>query len=327
LLLTIIPAFYLSFTGIINIPGLSPIIKNAGTLLNIGQSEAGIKNKVKGFIIKHDWEPSGGEYIQKVTIPQTFSVTPGDFPTGLYWAYVNVLSKDAGLDISNYKGSEATAHIVPLSNKFGDGPNQDVRAVVIENSGNILGGWIDGGKNYGPYVSLNRKYFGDIIEKSWGQWLIDEGISNYSKGYGADLLKLSPEDVIRKYYEAVDKKDYKTAHSMETMSSQFSYLWMNMDDSALFNNNFGDDLSNITSAKVKDIKLPFDPSEVSLSRQLGLDKLKNRKATDIRVCQVTVDMNFKQEFTSINGENVRFVTLVKETSDSPWQIDSIGTGP
>lgn len=291
----------------------------------IPQNGKGIQPVIVDFLSKYGWHLEGTEYLQKIKIPLSFVDKPGEFPVGIYWAYNNVLSKEIGYDISRYKGMDATAHILHLKEEFGDNPNKLVRAVVIEVSGQIAGAWLDRGRHYAFLAALDKKYFADLAGKSWGQWLKGEGLVDYSEtGYEGKLKSLTPEEVIRKYYEAIDKKDYKTAYSLMSKSYQISYLFSNMDDDKLYNDSYESQFggfSNTTSVKVLKV------TESSHNRSIDNDKLLNRKVAEAKLYEADTDMTFKQPITRDNGNNLCFITLVKETSDAPWLIDSIGTGP
>lgn len=290
------------------------------------QNSFSVPANIADFLAQYGWHPGGTEYRQNITIPSSFIDKPSEIPIGLYFAYNNELSKSIGYDLEKYKGMDATAHIILLKEIFGDSPNKDTRAIVIEVSGSIAGAWLDKGRHYAFLASLDKKYFADITGKSWGQWLIDKNLVDYSsEGFEGKLKSISPEDVIREYYDAIDKKDFATAYSLISKSNQTGYLFANMPDFCLYNKSFSsafnDGLENTLSAKIKDI------SELTGGYQIQTDKILNRNVYAKKEYMVNLDMTFKLQMTSGDGENTRFVILVKETPDAPWLIDSIGTGP
>lgn len=308
--------------------------------LNVQKAESGIiptdsitlQENIKSFIKSYAFTPKSYEYKLRVKIPSTFRDNPGDFPIGLYWAYNNVLSKDIGLDISAYKGSEVTAHIVPLDDQYWEGPNKELRAIVIESGGKIIGSWLDRGRCGGSCTSLKRNYFNTITGKSWGQWLKDEGLVDYSTGLEAQLKKLSPEEIIKKYFSSIDKKVYATAYATISEAYKFSYIWMNMKDSELYSDNWDADsfTSNILSVKVLKIQPysnPYDTPYNESIKESSDYNVTNRKISQYKMFTVELNMQFKQVITNDNGKNKFFICLVKETSDSPWEIDGMGTGP
>lgn len=283
-----------------------------------------IQNTIRDLLSKYGWNAEGEGYTVKVKMPSTFIDKPGEFPVGLYWAYNRVLSNDIGHDFSLYKGQEVTAHIIPLKEEFADGPNKKVRAVMLERDGKFIGGWLDHGRHYSFMASLGKDYFVDIAKKSWGEWLVEEGLVDYSKdGYEGKLSSLSPEDIIRKYYEAIDKKDYRTAYSLLSKAYQSTYLSSNVDEDKLYNEGWGQGLQNIKSVKV----LKVTDISQQLNPKIVPDKKRNRKVSEIKQFGVNTEMVFLEEIVRQSGENPWFITLVKETPDAPWAIDSIGTGP
>lgn len=288
------------------------------------QNGASIQKTIADFLDIYGWHSNGAEYTQNIKIPLTFVDKPGEIPAGLYFAYNNVLSKSIGYDMERYKGMDVKAHIINLKEEFGEGPNKNVRAIVIEVAGSIGGAWLDRGRS-GYLASLDKKYFGDITGKSWGQWLIDEGLVDYSqKGFEGKMNKLTPEEVIQKYYDTIAKKDFKSAFSMLAKSNQMGYLYINMPDDKLYNDDsqsYYGGLENITSVKVSGIK------EYNLEITEIPDKTFNRLIFARKQYQVDTDMTFKQEIVRSNGSNPWFIGMVKESSNAPWLIEGIGTGP
>lgn len=291
-----------------------------------------LQKNIKSFVINFAFTPKSFEYKLKVKIPSTFKDKPRDFPLGLYWAYSNLLSKDAGLDMSSYKGTEVTAHIVPLKDEYWEGPNKDLRAIVIESGGKIIGGWLDKGTCGSPCASLKKNYFKELAGKSWGQWLEDEGLVDYSEGLEAQLKKLSPEEVIEKSYSSINKKDDSTAHAIYSKYNQFQFLFMNMDNRKLYNDGWNiPTVGNqvLSSVKVSKIELYNNPSRnpTTVSTLSSDTNLFNRHISQVK--EYMVEAN--EQYTGIgpleSGMNTTFIILVKETPESPWEFDGGGTGP
>jgi hypothetical protein len=57
------------------------------------------------------------------------------------------------------------------------------------------------------------------------------------------------------------------------------------------------------------------------------DKNFSRQVYNMKRFEVDTEMTFKEEIVRSNGDNPWFVNMSKESSDAPWLIDSIGTGP
>lgn len=285
------------------------------------------QDEMKNFLLKYNWHIGGTIHFQSVRIPLSFSDKPGDFPEGLYWAYNNVLSKDIGLDISPYKGKEVTAYIVPLKENLGNNPDKELRAIIIELNGKIVGSWLDRGQDYGFTASLNGKYFADIVKKSWGEWLIDERLVDYSNGFDAETKKLSPQQVIKKYIEAIDAKDYKTAYALLSKANQTYYLFRILDKNMLYNNRWETDkpgLLNTEQAKIKKVarlkNYEYNPNNKPPANLLNRNIYK-------KVSYIVYIKTESKHTVTVNNEGDRWIiTLVKETINSPWRIDGENTG-
>lgn len=130
-----------------------------------------------------------------------------------------------------------------------------------------------------------------------------------------ELSLLSPEQMIKTYYDAIDSKDYRRAYACISRNNLTTYLFSNMDNRYLFNQGFetvfDDGLGNINSSKV----IKIDRME-----QLETDK-------DVRKYAVIVDIDVKQPITHESGEQHRFINLTQETPYNGWRIEAMGTGP
>ncbi|MEW6698080.1 MAG: DUF4830 domain-containing protein [Bacillota bacterium] len=292
------------------------------TLLIIGcnsenKQELSIDN-MYNLLEKYGWEPETRTYSKiKVKIPESFHDKPGYFPKGLYWSYNNILSKEIGLDISPYKGVEVNAYIVLLKTKLTEPEGK--RAIIIEYSEKIIGAWIDEGRHYSFCCSLNGKTFKDIVHKSWGQWLIDNDMISSNRN---EL----PEQVIRRYYNALDNNNYIEAYSLYSKAAQSSFLFNNISDDKIYHDDwpeFENDLTeNIVHAKV----LKIEPVKSKSTYNGVYHEILNREIFLYKTFFVETDIQFKKVVEPGWQPQKLFITLVKETPDSPWEIDSAGTG-
>lgn len=259
---------------------------------------------------------------QVIKIPDSFKITLGDFPEGLYWAYNNELSKDIGLDISEYKGREVTAYFSEIKERMPDAPYRSERAVVIRYDNKIIGAWLD--VNY-FLCSLRGNYLGDLVKKDWGQWLLDEGIESKEDEFALKIKELTPEQIFRKYIDAVNNKDYKTAYALFSKRNLVDYLFMTQEDK-LYNDKwepYGLGISNIISFELKTIKEDQYPSAL-LEIPVPYDKYYNENPYERKLYYFEADIKAKQE---TGTEGPCFIHFVKETSESPWQISGFSTGP
>lgn len=131
------------------------------------------------------------------------------------------------------------------------------------------------------------------------------------------MARLTPEEVIRGYYEAVNRGDYVKAHAYESCRALSQYLFSNMDNNFLYNPGFrdgeADGLGNITSARVISIK-----RAEGAERGLGPGR---------REYAVNVDLQVKRTITHESGPQPRFIILSQETPVTGWRIEFMGTGP
>lgn len=277
--------------------------------------ETYIDSKVSDLFSKYGWTADYLVNSVKVTLPSDLKHQAGDFPLKIYWAYNNELSKSVGLDFSSYLGKNATAEIYKLREPLPDflKPRRDARGVVIKHNGEIIGAYIDAGRHRGFACSLDRKSLKDVTGKDWGNWI--DGFIDYSDEIETMLSSMSPEELIRQYFEAMDEQDEKMLLACITRESLCSYLFANMDNNLLYNSDsagvYSDGYSNVKSVKLID-----------------MSELKDIENPDgVIEYRATVDFNFKKVITSESGVQQRFILLTKETEKGGWRISGVGTGP
>lgn len=279
------------------------------------QYDTNIVRDVTDLFGKYGWTVDYRINSIKETLPTDFMYKAGEFPVKLYWAYNNELSKNVGLDYSSYLGQSVDADIYRLREPLPEymKPRIDARGVVLKQNGKIIGAFIDAGRHSGFACSLNRKSLEEITGKNWDEWI--DGNIDYTDELEIKLSKMSPEEIIKKYFDAMNNHDEKMQFACRTLSSVCGYLSINMDNNLLYNVNFGNaylgEDTNLNSAKL-----------------LGLRKNEGIPKPDgIIEYEATVDFNFKEVITSENGVQTRFVLFKKETEKSGWRIESVGTGP
>jgi len=279
------------------------------------QHDASINSKVSDLFSKYGWTADYLVNSVKVTFPSDLKHQAGEFPIKLYWAYNNELSKSVGLDYSGYLGENVNAEIYRLREPLPDylKPRSDARGIIIKHNGEIIGAYIDAGRHSGFACSLNKKSLEDVTGKDWGNWI--DGYIDYSDEIETKLSSMSPEELIRKYFEAMDEQDEKTQLACMTRSGLCSYLFVNMDNNLLYNSGsasvYSDGYSNLNSAKLID-----------------MSEMKDMENPDgVIEYRVTVDYDFKRVITSESGVQSRFVLLMKETEKGGWRISGVGTGP
>jgi redox-regulated HSP33 family molecular chaperone len=112
--------------------------------------------------------------------------------------------------------------------------------------------------------------------------------------------------VVRQYYEAIAAGDMKAAAALQTANARQAHVG----------------LQGPPSISIKRLEIgPFDAVIADGTRP---DHLK--AYAEIRETYVTYDL-LKDLPAERAGRIGRFVIVARETSTSPWRIDSEGTGP
>ncbi len=152
-----------------------------------------------------------------------------------------------------------------------------------------------------------------VTGKSFDKWV--QGFINYEDRTEIKISKMKPEEVIKEYFNAVNKHDRDMIFSCLTMKNLCSYLSSNMDNRYLYNKNekdaFYDGYGNIKSVKL-----------ISVKRMENTGNPGN-----VLEYEVETDYKFDKPITVSDGVQPRFILLRKESEKSGWKIDGIGTGP
>ena len=279
------------------------------------QFDPNIDNQVEELFKKYNWTIDYRVNTIHETLPPNLKHDAGEYPVKIYWACNNELSKNIGLDYSEYLGKEVEVDIYRLREPLPEymNPRMNSRGIVLKYNNKIVGAYIDAGRHDCFACSLDRKSLTDITNKEWGHWIND--YINYNNELEIELSKMKPEDIIKQYYKAMNSHDQKTQFACLTRQNLCNYLATNMDNNLLMNAGFNiaymDSEQNVKSVKF-----------ISLREVNGLGNPKG--AVEYAA---TIDFKFKKEITSNNGKQPRFIILKKESDKSGWRIDSEGTGP
>ncbi|MGI9952277.1 DUF4830 domain-containing protein [Moorellaceae bacterium AZ2] len=269
------------------------------------------------FLKEYGWDVLFKANTMEGKLPEKLVHNAGDFPVVIYWAYNNELNKDLGLDITPYLGKEVQVNLYKLEQplpEFMHPRRWTGRAVVVKYDGKIVGAWLDAGRHDAFACSLKGRRLEEVTGKTWGEWLA--GIVNQEDPLEKRLATLSPEEVIRLFYEAVGNGDRRTAHAVLSRRNLVGYLFNNMDNNRLYNPSFSvndrDGLNNVAGAKIVSIKeLPPQDSD----------------PPEIKRYQVAVNLTFRRAITAESGVQVRFLILRQEIPGLGWRIESLGSGP
>lgn len=270
-----------------------------------------IKQQVIQLFGKYNWTVDYRINTLKEKLPESLKHKAGEYPVKIYWAYNNELSKQIGLDFTDYLGKEVVVEIYRLRESLPEfmKPRRDARGIVIKYNDEIIGAYIDAGRHDSFACSLDRKSLKDITGKEWDVWI--EDYIDFEDELEIKLSKMEPEDIIREYFKALDKHDIKMVWVCMTRKNLSQHLSTNMDNQYLFNKDEDKIDYNINSAKLLEIK--------------ELKRFQNEPG--VLEYQVKVDFDFKKLITADDGVWPRFVILKKESEKSGWRIDGVGTGP
>jgi len=287
------------------------------------------------FLKAYDWTVRSelGEY--EITLPTSFVHEPGIFPTTLYWAFTNELSRALGLDFSSHLGETVLVTVYSLEESLPTFlfPYTEGRAVILRQGDEIIGAWIDVGMYLDASSSLDRRSFREIIDPRndgmyslqfhrlfdyWGDWLVNEKVVLLENDNEVELASLTPEQLIQNFFSAINAQNYVEAYACYTRDELSYTLFVNMlssgEDGKIFHENYQDAVEhgynfveNIASVEVIEIKV-LNPREILYA--------------------VTFNVKYKEEdIFHNNGNTRRFFILKEEIEGFGYRIDSIGTGP
>lgn len=279
-------------------------------LVEYGEYDTNIDKEVVELFQEYNWTIDYKVNSIEERLPWDLKHSPGEHPIKLYWAYNNELSKSIGLDFSNYLGDDIEAEIYRLREPLPEymHPGLDARGIVIKKDGKIIGAYIDAGRHNSFACSLDRKGLKDITSKDWNRWVQD--YIDYEDELERELAKLSPEEIIKTYFEALDSQDIKKAKAClsRTESNVGLDLAVNMNNKELYNKKNHDYFNNIKSAKLLEVE-EFNTEDLN---------------PNLLWYKVKVDLKFKKFITSEDGVMPYIVNMGKESEKGKWGIEDIG---
>ncbi len=279
-------------------------------LIEYGKYETDIDTEVVKLFEKYNWTVDYRINTINEKLPSDLKHEVGEHPTKLYWAYNNELSKSVGLDFSKYLGNNIVAEIYRLREPLPEymEPRLNARGIILKKDGKIIGAYIDAGRHESFTCSLDRKDLEDIVNKDWDEWVQD--YIDYDNKLEKELAKLSPEEIIKIYFEALDSHDVKRAKAClaRTKSNIGLDLSANMSNRELYNKKADDYFDNIKSVKL-----------------LKIEKLDEKNPNpEILRYRASADYKFKKAITHEDGILPYTVFMKKESEKSGWKIEDIG---
>ena len=279
-------------------------------LIEYEKYETNIDKEVVELFKEYNWTVDYKVNTIKEKLPSDLKHEAGEHPTKIYWAYNKELSKSIGLDFSKYLGNTVVAEIYRLREPLPEymKPMLNARGIVLKKDGKIIGAYIDAGRHESFACSLNRKSLEDIVKKDWDKWIKD--YIDYDNKLEKELAQLSPEEVIKTYFEALNSHNIKRAKAClaRTKSNINLDLSANMSNIELYNKKADDYYNNIKS--------------VSL---LGIKRLNNENMdSNILKYQANAEYKYKKVMTHEDGVLPYTVFMRKESERSGWKIEDIG---
>ena len=248
-----------------------------------------IPNEEKALFSKYGWSIKYHINSKTITL-DNFSI-PDDFNSSdYYFAYNNELSKDIGLDMTDYTGKKVNINIYyvnePMPEKFY--PIKNARAIVIKYDGDIIGAYLSSGRHSAKNAcSLKGNSFEEVTGKSFSEFL-STNLKN------EDMANKAPEEVIKNYFYTLNTNK-NNAVKYWSYEYVLSDLCTNMDNSELFNEN---------------INLPFADRNMKIT---NITAKENGNSDNLKVFSVTFE----------NSEFWDFY-LVYESEQTGWKIESFG---
>lgn len=239
-------------------------------------------------------------------------------PNSYYFAYNNELSKDIGLDMSEYSEmSDIDVEIYRIHESLPEEfyPIQECRGIVVKNHKKIIGAFISAGRHSSSNAcSLKSNNF----EKATGL-TVDKWFSQMIKADKTEekLSKLEPEQVISEYFMALDRKDAKTARTFISKKTLLENLTSNIGNNQLYNERIGLPLTD------QEIEAKSDIDNLKSAKLLKTE-LSNVNDADTKSFKVIVDLQYKKELTINNGEQHWDCQMIYESPQTGWKIEGFG---
>ncbi|MFT4147032.1 MAG: M56 family metallopeptidase [Mobilitalea sp.] len=239
-------------------------------------------------------------------------------PNAYYFAYNNELSKDIGLDMSNYSNStNIDVEIYRIRERMPQEfyPVRDARGIVVKNGTDIIGAFISSGRHSAfTACSLKGNSFEEVTGLTLNQWITNMVTADQVENR---IAKLTPEKVIEEYFNALDRKDEKTALYCIWRGSLLEKLTANMPNEGLFMESSYLPLSG----SIWGAKSAFD--NLKSAKLINVELLADTKSSSLTY-RVTMDIQYNQEDTISSGEQNWDCTMVIESPQTGWKIVGFG---
>jgi len=291
---------------------IDSLFENTNISFNVDKTDAALFKKYEWTL---DYQIS--EMKNKLNDISTLS----DFnPNAYYFAYNNELSKDIGLDMSQYSNNadlDVKVYRIHESMPQEFHPIQNCRGIIVKTGDKIIGAFVSAGRHSAfNACSLKGNGFESVTGKT-----IDEWLANKVKADSTEerLSKLEPEQVIKEYFTALNNKDAKSAKYCISKKTLMENLTVNMPNEELFNEGIG---LPLTDADIG-AKSIFDNLKSAKLSKIELIKKSDKSTGTFRVY---VNLQYNKEVTIGNGEQSWDCSMVYESPQTGWKIEGFGHG-
>ena len=229
-------------------------------------------------------------------------------PNTYYFAYNNELSKDIGLDMSEYCGMNLTVEIYRIREEMPpkSNPNKDARGIVVKNGNQIIGAYISAGRHSAfSACSLKGNFFEAAAGMSLEEWLAKRLVAGK---YETQTEINDPEQVIATYFLALSEKNEELAKSCMAKTSMTDSLTINMANDELYN---------------KAVNIMFMNADLK-----AVELIEVKQTDSLGVCGVIFNVEYGNEYindgTIESGEQWWLCYMVYESPQTGWKIKEFG---
>lgn len=271
----------------------------------------------QAFLKFYDLKVQKNPHKFKVDVPKSWNVSPGEYPTGLFWQLANEFSKDVGLDLIPLKGTTVDVWRYSLVDglpNVSDLSKYPSNLVLLVNNQNVVGAWLAFNQfEIGP--SVKKRYLKDITRLDFEDWVEKKGLFT-ELGKNKDIASLDPVDVVKAYFKAINNGDKTRAYECLAPTVMLDSLTHNLGidqgkarEDLLYNLKFTKMNSMVEGmASIRPTSFILKDSE----NHLDIKNVGNRT-------EVAVDTAW---FNNDNSKDGTFVTLKKYANG--WKIKGTG---
>lgn len=239
-------------------------------------------------------------------------------PNVYYFGYNNELSKDIGLDMSQYSNNtdlDVKIYRIHESMPQEFYPVQDCRGIAVKTGDKIIGAFLSAGRHYAfNACSLKGNSFEGVTGKTLDEWLADKVKANSTE---ERLSKLEPEQVIKEYITALDNKDAKSAEYCISKKTLLGGLTVNIPNEELYKEEIDLPLTDT------DIGAKSNFENLKSAKLLKIEPIETSNKS-IEIFRVYVNLQYEKEVSIGSGDQSWDCSMVYESPQTGWKIEGFG---